>query len=109
MIRWGPTSDPAHDGRLRLLQVAPEPILLPVYIKDGTGAADGWRRVIEFIRIQSKREGRDGNEDQIRTSTQKFVQDYPGSVRKVDNDTWTGMKLALDAYVSQDPAFWRQL
>lgn len=84
----------------------PEPIHLPAYIKEGTRTADGWRRVVEFIRVQLKRTD---NEDQVRTATQKFVQDYPGSVRRVDNDTWTGMKLALDAYTSQDPAFWRGL
>lgn len=85
---------------------APEPIHLPAYVKEGTRTAEGWRRVVEFIRTQKKRTD---NEDQIRTATQKFVQDYPGSVRRVDNDTWTGMKLALDAFVSQDPAFWRAL
>jgi hypothetical protein len=86
---------------------APEPIGLPAYIKEGTSTADGWRRVIEFLRVQIKRNPENG--DQVRTAAQKFVQDYPGSVQRVDNDTWTGMKLALDAYVSQDPAFWRSM
>lgn len=85
---------------------APEPIHLPAYVKEGTATADGWRRVVEFIRVKVKRTE---NEDEIRTATAKFVQDYPSSVRRVDNDTWTGMKLALDAYTSQDPAFWRGL
>ncbi|MEA3137815.1 MAG: hypothetical protein QOC71_2096, partial [Thermoplasmata archaeon] len=49
------------------------------------------------------------NEDEIRTSTAKFVQDYPSSVRRVDTDYWTGMQLALDAFTSQDKAFWRSL
>lgn len=87
---------------------APEPevIALPAYIHEGTSMAEGWRRVVEFIRGQKKRTD---NDDQIRTATQKFVQDYPSSVRKVNGDMWTGMKLALDAFVSQDPAFWRGL
>ena len=85
---------------------APEPIALPVYVKDGTTTADGWRRVVEHIRYLK---GKTDNDDEVRTSTQKFVQDYPSSVRRVDNDYWTGMQLALDAYVSQDKAFWRSL
>jgi hypothetical protein len=85
---------------------APEPVHLPVYVKEGTTTADGWRRVVEHIRLLK---GRTENEDEIRTSTAKFVQDYPGSVRKVDNDYWTGMQLALDAYRSQDKAFWRSI
>jgi hypothetical protein len=85
---------------------APEPIHLPVYIKEGTSTADGWRRVVEHIRILKKRTD---NEDEVRTSTAKFVQDYPGSVRRVDTDYWTGMQLALDAYRSQDKAFWRSI
>jgi hypothetical protein len=84
----------------------PEPIGLPAYVKEGTATADGWRRVVEHIRILTKRTD---NEDEIRTSTAKFVQDYPGSVRRVDNDYWTGMQLALDAYTSQDKTFWRNI
>jgi hypothetical protein len=85
---------------------APEPIGLPAYVKEGTTAADGWRRVVEHIRyMKTKTE----NEDEVRTSTAKFVQDYPGSVRRVDTDYWTGMQLALDAFTSQDKAFWRSL
>jgi hypothetical protein len=89
-----------------LIPAPPEVIALPVYIKEGTTTADGWRRVVEHIRILKKRTE---NEDEIRTSTAKFVQDYPGSVRRVDNDYWTGMQLALDAYRSQDKAFWRSI
>lgn len=85
---------------------APEPIGLPAYVKDGTPAADGWRRVVEHIRYMKTKTD---NEDEVRTSTAKFVQDYPGSVRRVDNDYWTGMQLALDAYRSQDKAFWRSI
>lgn len=85
---------------------APEPIGLPAYVKDNTSTADGWRRVVEHIRTLK---GRTDNEDEIRTSTARFVQDYPSSVRRVDADYWTGMKLALDAYRSQDKAFWRSI
>lgn len=85
---------------------APEPIGLPAYVKEGTPAADGWRRVVDHIRYMKTRTD---NEDEIRTSTAKFVQDYPGSVRRVDDDYWTGMQLALDAYRSQDKAFWRSI
>lgn len=85
---------------------APEPIGLPAYVKEGTTTADGWRRVVEHIRTLKKRTD---NEDEIRTSTAKFVQDYPASVRRVDNDYWTGMRLALDAFTSQDKAFWRSI
>lgn len=84
----------------------PEAIALPAYVKEGTKTADGWRRVVEHIRVLK---ARTDNEDEIRTSTAKFVQDYPGSVRRVDNDYWTGMQLALDAYRSQDKAFWRSI
>lgn len=84
----------------------PERIALPAYVKEGTAAADGWRRVVEHIRYVKTRTE---NEDEVRTSTAKFVQDYPGSVRRVDNDYWTGMQLALDAYRSQDKAFWRSI
>lgn len=85
---------------------APEPIGLPAYVQDGTPAADGWRRVVEHIRALRRRTD---NEDEVRTSAQRFVRDYPSSVRRVDDAYWTGMKLALDAYVSQDKAFWRNL
>lgn len=85
---------------------APEPIGLPAYVKEGTATAAGWRRVVEHIRVLKTRTD---NEDEIRTSTAKFVQDYPGSVRRVDSDYWTGMQLALDAYRSQDKTFWRSI
>lgn len=85
---------------------APELIGLPAYVKEGTKTADGWRRVVEHIRLLKRRTD---NEDEIRTSTAKFVQDYPSSVRRVDNDYWTGMQLALDAFRSQDKSFWRSL
>jgi hypothetical protein len=85
---------------------APEPIGLPAYIHEGTPQANGWRRVVQHIRTLKTRTD---NEDEIRTSTAKFVQDYPASVRRVDEKEWEGMQLALDAYRSQDKAFWRAI
>jgi hypothetical protein len=97
---------PAPVEEEKAAPVGPEPIGLPAYVKEGTTTADGWRRVVEHIRyVKTKTD----NEDEIRTSTAKFVQDYPGSVRRVDSDYWTGMQLALDAYRSQDKAFWRSI
>ena len=84
----------------------PVPDPLPSWIKDGTPMADGFRRVLTFVKGQRAR-GMTG--DDVRTSTAKFVQDYPGSVRRVDQDYWTGMQHALEAYTSQDPTFWRAL
>ena len=85
---------------------APVPDPMPAWIKDGTPMADGFRRTLAFIKGQI---ARGLNQDDVRTSTGKFVQDYPGSVRRVDNDYWTGMQHALDMYTSQDPTFWRAL
>lgn len=87
---------------------APEPVPdpMPAWIKDGTPMADGFRRTLAFIKSQRARKL---NEDDVRTSAAKFVQDYPSSVRRVDEDYWTGMQHALDAYTSQDPTFWRAL
>ena len=97
---------PAPVEEERKAPAAPEPIGLPAYVKENTSTADGWRRVVEHIRyLKAKTD----NEDEIRTSTAKFVQDYPSSVRRVDTDYWTGMQLALDAYRSQDKAFWRSI
>ena len=70
------------------------------------GTGDMEYHVVEHIRFMK---AKTDNEDEIRTSTAKFVQEYPGSVRRVDNDYWTGMQLALDAYRSQDKAFWRSI
>ena len=83
---------------------APDP--LPAWIKDGPSMADGFRRVLGFIKTQR---ARTDNEDDVRTTASKFVQDYPSSVRRVDSDYWIGMQHALEAYTSQDPAFWRAL
>lgn len=85
---------------------APVPDPMPAWIKDGTPTADGFRRTLAFIKGQTQR---GLNQDDVRTSAAKFVQDYPGSVRRVDNDYWTGMQHALDMYTSQDPTFWRAL
>lgn len=85
---------------------APVPDPLPSWIKDGTSMAEGFRRVLGFIKGQIRR-GLTG--DDVRTTCAKFVQDYPGSVRRVDSDYWTGMQHALEAYTSQDPTFWRAL
>jgi hypothetical protein len=84
----------------------PVPDPLPSWIKDHTPMANGFRRTLQYIKDQTKR-GLTG--DDVRTTAAKFVQDYPSSVRRVDNDYWTGMQHALEAYTSQDPTFWRAL
>jgi hypothetical protein len=86
--------------------VEPVPDPMPAWIKDGTPMAEGFRRTLTFIKGQI---ARGANGDDVRTSAAKFVQDYPASVRRVDEDYWTGMQHALDAYTSQDPTFWRAL
>ncbi len=80
------------------------PIELPAYVKEGTKVAVGFRRVLAFVRAKHKS---NDNEDDIRVAAAKFVQEYPGSVKKVDKDTWNGMQIALTAYRSQDPVFWK--